>query len=311
MDNFDSSFLRLPNFEIRQIRALLCIAEELHFGKAAERLFTSQPALSRTIRSLEDAVGVSLLARSTRRVRLTAAGAAFVAEANLAFSHLGSAAAAAKDAAAGKAGRLRIGYMDFAINGRMPTLLNKFRALYPGDTLNLEYNPSSNQRTALLEGRLDVGLLIGEFVSRNISNVLVEQYDYVALIPESHRLARADKLYLSDLAREPFVLGSEEAFGTFRQLLLPLCHGIGFFPKIVQEVSSSNGIFGMVAAGVGVSIYAGCARNIQRVGVVVKPLVDVQATIPTFAAWVTDNPSQVLLRFKEHLIRHAQLGIRI
>ena len=303
-----SPVLKLPKFDLRQVRAFLCVADELHFGRAAERLYTSQPALSRTVHTLEEAVGVSLLERSTRKVRLTAAGEAFVADARLAMGHLEQATLNAQDAADGKVGRLRIGYMDFAINGRLPGLLNQFRAKFPRDILDLEYNPSAKQRSALLEGRLDVGLVIGEFQSPKVSNVLLEQYDYVALLPDGHHLTRVEHLKLSDMATEPFVLGSEDAFSTFRRLFLPLCHAAGFFPNIVQQVSSTNGIFGMVAAGVGVSVYAGCARNLPRVGVTVKPLVDVIDTIPTFAAWTHDNRSEALKRFKDFLIQNAQLG---
>lgn len=302
----DSSLLRLPKFDLRQVRAFLYLAEELHFGRASERLFTSQPALSRTLHQLEEAVGVELLERSTRRVRLTEAGAAFAAEARVAFVHLERAGGAARDVAHGLVGRLRIGYMDFAINGELPALLNGYRARYPGDMLDLEYDPSARQRSSLLEGRIDVALQIGEFTSPGVSNLLLEEYDYVVLVPSRHRLARKPQVLLSDLAQEPFVLGSEDAYSTFHRLFLPLCQQAGFFPRVVQQVSSANGIFGLVAAGVGVSVYAGCARNIQRAGVTVRPLEDVDVTIPTYAAWVDTNPSQALARFLGHLGEHLR-----
>jgi DNA-binding transcriptional LysR family regulator len=302
-------FARAPKFDLRDVRAILCLAEELHFGNAAARLFTSQSALSRTIRSFEQDLGVSLLERTTRKVKLTAAGLAFVAEAKLAMGHLNHAVQSAMDAAEGRAGRLRIGYMDFAINGRLPMLLNQFRALFPRDTLDLQYYPTARQRSALLEGQLDVGLVLGEFNSPKISCVLLEQYDYVALLPDGHPLVHKENLKLTDLADKPFVLGTEDAFSTFRQMLLPICHAAGFLPNVVQTASSTNGIFGMVAAGVGVSVYAGSARNIVRTGVVVKPLVDVTEPIPTFAAWVSDNQSEVLQRFKDFLIANARLGL--
>jgi len=300
--------LRLPKFDVRQARAFLFVAEELHFGRAAARLYTSQPALSRTIHALEEAVGVALLERSTRRVRLTAAGEVFAGECRLALGHLERATVAAKDAAEGRVGRIRIGYMDFAINGRLPLLLQGFRSKYPRDVLDLEYNPTAKQRTALLEGRIDVGFVIGEFESPKMLNLLVEQNDYVALLPDAHPLVSRRTLRLTDLAEEPFVLGSEDAFSTFRRLLFPVCHAAGFFPNVVQQASNSHGIFGMVAAGVGVSVYAGCARNIRRVGVTVKPLADVSDVIPTFATWAADHPSEVLQRFKDFLLGHARLG---
>jgi DNA-binding transcriptional LysR family regulator len=298
--------LRLPKFDVRQVRAFLVVAGELHFGRAAERLFTSQPALSRTIHALEEAVGVALFERSTRRVRLTSAGEAFAAECSLALGHLERASTAAIEAADGRGGRLRVGYMDFAINGSLPSLLRGFRMEFPKAVVDLEYNPSSKQRVALLEGRIDMGFVIGEFESPKVLNMLVDQNDYVALLPDTHPLASRHTLRLVDLAEEPFVMGTEEAFGTFRRLLFPVCHTAGFFPNIVQLASNSSGIFGMVAAGVGVSVYAGCARNAGRAGVVVRPLADVSDVIPTFAVWVADNPLEVLHGFRKFLIANVR-----
>lgn len=301
--------LRLPKFDLRQARAFLFVADDLHFGRAAARLHTSQPALSRSIHALEDAIGTPLFERTTRRVRLTPAGEVFAAECRLALGHLARATTAAHDAADGNVGRLRVGYMDFAINGRLPQMLKDYRAQHPRDVLDLEYNPSAKQRIALLEGRIDVGFVIGEFVSQKMLNVLVAQDDYVALLPEGHPLATKRTLGLIDLAEQPFVMGSEDAFSTFRASLLPICHAAGFFPNVVQQASNTSGIFGMVAAGVGVSIYAGCARNIRRVGVVVKPLVDVSDMIPTFAVWAADHPSAVVQRFRDFLVANARLGM--
>ncbi len=305
MAQLSTDKLRLPKFDVRQVRAFLVVAKELHFGHAAERLSTSQPALSRTIRALEEAVGVPLLERSTRHVRLTSAGEAFAAECGFAIGHLQRASAAALEAADGRGGRLRLGYMDFAISGGLPPILYGFRTQFPKAVIDLEYNPSAKQRAALLEGRIDMGFVIGEFAIPKVHNVLVEQHDYVAVLPDTHPLATRRALRLTDLAEENFVMGTEEAFGTFRRLLFPVCHTAGFFPKIVQEASNSNGIFGMVAAGVGVSIYAGCARNVGRTGVVVKPLLDTNDVIPTFAVSVTDNPSELLRRFRDFLVASA------
>src|SRR5512146_179898 len=132
MPTSQNSLTRDPKFDLRQARAFLRVAEDLHFGRAAAKLFMTQPALSRTIRALEEAVGVALFERSTRRVRLTAAGEAFAAECRLALGHLDLAAHAARNAAAGREGHLRVAYMDFAINGRLPAILQSFRTAYPG-----------------------------------------------------------------------------------------------------------------------------------------------------------------------------------
>ena len=296
-----SALHRPLRFDLRQVRAFLRVAEQLHFGRAAERLSMTQPALSRTIRDLEEAVGVSLFERSTRRVRLTAAGAAFAAECQLAVSHLQLAANAAKSAAEGRSGKLRLGYMDFAINGRLPRILQAFRAAEPGVSVDLEYMPTAAQHVALLEGRIDIGFIIGEFKAHNVANHPVDRDEFVVLLPESHPLAARESLRLAELAKEPFVIGSEETFGSFRKLLFELCHEAGFFPDIVQEASNSSGIFGLVAAGAGITVYAGCARNVLRKGVVVRRISNVRERIPIVAAWLADHSSEALRRFTSTL----------
>jgi DNA-binding transcriptional LysR family regulator len=302
MPRAPSAPLRPLRFDLRQVRAFLCVAEELHFGRAAEQLSMTQPALSRTIRDLEAAIAVPLFERTTRRVRMTAAGEAFAAECRIALGHLQLAANAAKGAAQGRSGRLRVAYMDFAINGRLPKILQAFRASAPGVSVDLEYLPTASQHMALLEGRIDIGFMIGQFNAHRIANLPVDQDDYVVLLPEGHRLAAREALRLADLAHEPFVIGSEETFSSFRKLLFDLCHRAGFMPEVAQEASNSSGIFGLVAAGAGITVYAGCARNVLRNGVVVKPLSDVRERIPIFAAWMEDHPSEALRRFRACVI---------
>lgn len=298
----------MPKFDLRQARAFVCVADELHFSRAATRLYTSQSALSRTIHALEQAIGVALFERTTRRVKLTAAGESFATECRLALAHFDRAVPSALDAADGRIGRLRVGYMDFAINGRLPLLLKEFRIRYPRSVIDLEYLPSAKQRTAVLERRIDVGFMIGELESTAVRNLLVDQDDFVALLPDGHPIASRRTVALADLAREPFVLGGEDGFSSFRRLFFPLCHEAGFMPEVVQQASTSSGIFGMVAAGVGVSVFAGCARNLRRAGVVVKPLADVRATIPLVAAWVDDSASELQKRFTEFLVAQARLA---
>lgn len=291
-------------FELRHVRAFLCLAEELHFNRAAERLFMTQPALSRTIQALEQAVGVPLLTRTTRSVALTDAGKAFLVEARLGLGHLSHATEVARHAAVGVTGELRVAYNDFAINGRLPELLRRFREAHPGIRLLLSFVATSRQRTALLEHKIDLGFLIGEFDNPLISNHSIDRQDYVALLPATHRLANARTVRLSDLAKEPFVLGADENWSAYRERLFVLCHKAGFFPDIVQEASSSEGIFGLVAAGTGVSVYSGCVRNLQRRGLVYRKLADVPEMIPIFAAWCRADPSPGLARFTTFLREH-------
>lgn len=299
------SVLRPPRFELRQIRAFVCVADELHFGRAASRLFTTQPALSRTIRSLEDIVGHRLFVRSTRKVRLTPAGEAFAAECRLALAHLELASTAAQNADPAGKSRLRMAYMDFAINGRLPRIIQAFRAREPNVFLDLDYLSTAAQHVALIAGRIDLGFMVGEFKTPKIRNLLVDEDDYVVVLPEDHRLASRESIRLSEIAREPFVIGNEEMFSRFRSMLFDLCYTAGFFPDVIQEASNSNGIMGLVAAGTGITIYASSVRSIQRSGVVIRPFSDVNSRIPIYAASLADHPSPALQRFLDITAEHS------
>ncbi|WP_119461888.1 LysR family transcriptional regulator [Rhodospirillaceae bacterium SYSU D60014] len=295
-------------FDLRHLRAFCALSEELHFNRAAERLHIAQPALSRTIQALEESVGVVLLKRSTRSVELTAAGRAFLVQCRLGLGHLEHAVTVARRTADGETGELRIAYMDFAINGRVPELLRAFRETHPGIRLNLSFLATSHQKVALMEHKIDLGFLIGTLDNPRICNYPFDQEGYVALLPATHRLANVKDLRLADLAKEPFVLGNGENWSAYRDRLFVLCHQAGFFPEIVQEASSSEGIFGLVAAGTGVTVYASCARNIQRRGLVIRPLEDVRETIPVFAAWNATEASPGLVRFTEFL-KQSSIGL--
>ena len=301
--------LPASNFDLRQARAFVFVADELHFGRAASRLFVSQPSISRSVRNLEESLGVTLLERSTRRVRLTVAGSAFAEECRLAFGHLNRAVSAAHSASEGNEGLLRVGYMDFAVNGRLPTILQNFRADNPRIAIELLYLPTAMQHAALLDGRIDIGFMIGEFHSPNVSNMLVAQEDFVALLPERHRLASAQGVRLSDLREESFIVGDEASYSSFRARMFAVCQAAGFFPKIVQQAPNTSGILGLVAAGMGVALMGGSARNLSRAGVVVKTLSDVTETISTSAVWVSGDTSPVLNRFTKALVRHMHTNL--
>ncbi|ESR22522.1 LysR family transcriptional regulator [Lutibaculum baratangense] len=288
-------------YEMRHLRAFITVAESLNFSRAAERLGTSQPALSRVIGELEQALGVRLFERTTRSVRLTEAGEVFLPETRATLRQAGHAEALAKQAAAGISGTIRIAYMDFAINGRLPELLKLFAAQHPDIRLDLRFCPTTVQQKALLEGSVDVGFLIGRLESDRIENYRFHEERYVVLLPSTHRLAHVRELELEALANEPFVMGSAEFWTAHRERVFLLCHQAGFFPEIVQEPSTSEGVFGLVAAGAGVSVYAECARNLQRRGLVIQNLANLNQTIPTYAAWDRRLSAPAVRRFVDFL----------
>ena len=293
----------MTRLESRHVAGCIALAEELHFGRAALRVNMTQPGLSRAVGELEARVGVALFRRTTRLVELTDAGHAFLAECRIALDHLDRAVAVARRTAAGEAGTLRIAYMDFAINGRLPELVRAFRQSRPQIRLELSHLPTQRQREALLSDHIDVG-----FTLRGIENEVIDSYvfdteSYVALLPTTHRLSNARAFTLGALAGEPFVLGSGDSWGAYRDSFFAICHRCGFHPEVVQEASSSDGIFGLVASGVGVSAYASCVRNMQRRGIVIRPFDDVPDPIPVSAIWLKPVRSASVAAFVEFLHR--------
>ncbi|QQP90663.1 LysR family transcriptional regulator [Skermanella sp. TT6] len=274
------------NFDFRHVRGFITLAEELHFGRAAQRLNMTQPGLSRLIGELERHVKVPLFRRTTRTVDLTEAGKVFLAQCRIGIDHFERAVAQARRTAGGELGTVRVGYMDFAINGRLPEFIRAFARHRPEVRLELFFLSTQQQHAALLADRIDVGFMIGAFDSEHVENYAFDTDRYVALLPITHPLSNVRNLRLADFANEPFVLGSGENWGAYRSNLFDICHHLGFHPNIVQEASSSEGIFGLVAAGTGVSVYAGCVRNLQRRGIVIRDLDDVRQPIPTCAAWL-------------------------
>jgi len=289
------------SIDLRHLKAFIAVAEELHFRRAAARLHLAQPALSRTVRQLEERVGAPLLARSSRSVALTGAGAALLPEARAVLKATERALDRARAAATGSVGRLCVTYMDFAINGALPGILARFRKHHPQVQVVLRHLWTEGQRETLLQGEVDIGFLIGPFEHPGIATHTVRRERLCAVLPCEHRLARLRRVPVDGLRGEPFVLGSMEAWAPYRRIVEQVCGEAGFQPSVVQEAFNSDGIFGLVAAGLGVTLYVEGARSLRPRGVAVRPLTGTGVRVQTVAAWRADNDSAVLQRFLEEL----------
>ncbi len=294
------------NIELHHLRYFVAVAEDLHFRRAAQRLNVAQPALSRAIKWLESELGAALFLRTTRNVTLTEAGQVFLEETQQALARIERAQILARSAAAGEAGQLSVAYMDFAINGPLPAILSDFRAEHPGVRIDLAHMWTERQRAAITTGEIDIGFLIGPFEAPNISSLAILSEHFVAVLPENHALSAKREIALEDLAEEPFVLGSNAFWGPYRRTVDELCLAAGFTPTVVQEAYNSDGIFGLVAAGMGVSIYVEGARNFALRGCTIRPIANLDASINTISAWRTDNPSPTITNFVAAVISYCK-----
>src|ERR1700678_471512 len=193
--------------ELRQIRSFLSIAETLHFGRTAEMIHLSQPALSLQIRALEEEVGVRLFERNRRKTTLTAAGVAFRDDATAALSQLEQATRRARLAASGKLGLLRIGFVSTAGSQIVPNLVRQFRKSNPEVEFSLRNILTAEQVRMLESGALDIGFLrlpIGEQSALDV--VTVHREPFVLVVPSSHKLAKRKRVRLREVAGQDFVM---------------------------------------------------------------------------------------------------------
>ncbi|MGQ7247942.1 LysR substrate-binding domain-containing protein [Halomonas sp. V046] len=275
--------------DLRHLRAYVAVAELLHFRRAAERLNVAQPALSRTIVQLEDAIGEALLMRNNRQVQLTVPGEVFLEECYVILRQVDDAVTRTQRAGRGEIGRLSVGYTDFAITGGLPKILEGFRLLYPDVQFDMHFGSTAQQLQELTEDRLDIGFITGPNLTPGIMSLPIQEDRFIAVVSERHRLAGRSSIALAELATEPFILGNRDMWQHFRRRLDALCVEAGFLPRVAQEAFNSEGVFGFVASDFGVTVHLECAHNYVRKGVRLLPLEDVNASLVTEVAW-KDQP---------------------
>lgn len=288
-------------FDLRQVRAFLAVANTLHFKQAAEGLCITQPALSRLIKGLEENIGAELFSRTTRQVELTMAGKLFMGECQQALIHLERATHLAQHASRGDIGHISIAYNDFSINGVLPSILELFKEQHPEISVDLVYMPSHQQHKALLDQEIDVGFLIGPLELDGIDTYRAAMENIVAILPRRHHLADRKCLSLEELANEKFILGTESGWSEFRHYIFNICRRAGFSPQVVQEASTSSGIFGLVAANMGISLYSDCISRFQRDDIAIVALDDDDYTVETIAAWSSAYVTPSFQLFKKLL----------
>lgn len=285
------------SIELRHLRAFVAVAEDLGFRRAAERLHIAQPALSRAIMEMEAALRVRLFERSTRTVRLTPAAHFLLPEARLLFKRLDETLARVQRIDRGEAGILNVGFNEFTMSYMLPTIIMRFRSAYPNINVVLQSPPSPEMAELIRSGHLDLGFLTGAHLVGNLSSLTIRQERLVCLLAKSHPLSRHRKLHLSDIRNEPFVMGKRESWRSFTDVVDTFCATADFRLRVVQEAESTEGIIGLVAAGVGLSIYVERDWLRMRRDIVIRTFLEEHSPIATVVAWRPDERTKVLRNF--------------
>ncbi len=254
--------------ELRHLRYFVTLAEELHFGRAAERLFIAQPPLSQQIQQLERELGVALFQRTSRRVQITPAGEAFLPEARLVLAGLETAAQAARRAARGDTGWLGIGFAASATYDLLPAVLHDFREAFPDVDLSLAELNAAEQLAALRERVIHVGLARPPVEDAEVVVNAVLREPFLVALPESHPRAGETELPLADLAKEAFVSFPERPTPSYAETVRRACEEAGFTPQVAQEVREMQTAISLVAAGLGIALLPASVALLPRPGLV-------------------------------------------
>jgi len=209
--------------ELRQLRYFVAVAEDLHFGHAAQRLRIAQPALSRQIQALEKELLVQLLFRNRRRVQITPAGQVFLDRARLILARAEDAVLAVQRASGGVSGSLNLGFVGSATYDVLPSVLRAFRQAAPHVNLTLSEMTAHAQLDGLIEKRIDIGLLRLPAKTEGIVFRRISREPLYVAMPSSHRLAQLPALRLSALAEEPFVLYPDHPRPSWTEFVIGLC----------------------------------------------------------------------------------------
>src|SRR6202043_3637491 len=261
--------------ELRQIRSFLSIAETLHFGRTAEMIHLSQPALSLQIRALEDEIGVRLFERNRRKTALTAAGIAFREEATGALLRLDQAVHKAKLAAKGKLGILRIGFISTAGNEIVPTIIRQFRELNADVEFSLRKILTADQIQMLETGSLDIGFLrlpIGGHSELEV--VTVHREPFVLVVPASHKLAKRKKVRLSEVSGQDFVMYERTYAPGFHDLIFGMLRDARIVPNVSQTAAEISTLISLVDAHMGIAILPASAVKHSVASVIACRIVD-------------------------------------
>jgi DNA-binding transcriptional LysR family regulator len=233
----------------------IAVAEELHFHRAAERLNMSQPPLTSAIQKLEEDLGVALIERGNRVVRLTPAGEKFVSEARKTLRQAEKTLVSTVDVAEGRTGLLRLGYVGSALYGRLPDIIREFRASHPKVRIELREATTAAQIAALRDGTLDIGVLIPPLEKADdIEQVNFDNDRLCIAIPKDHPFSNRSDLTLADLAGESFILWPMPEGRSFHLQVIRLCAKAGFVPMITQEAHGMHAVLSLVSVGGGVSV---------------------------------------------------------
>lgn len=290
------------NISIRHIEHFIVVAQELHFRRAAQIANVAQPALSRSVQTLESELGVQLLARNNRNVRLTAAGKEFLAGCTDIVASMQTTIDKSVRAGQAEFGGLNLGYTYIAMCGVLPTLLGDFETQNPTITIESTVNSSVAQLEQLHHNELDICFLTGPVNSQEIDSMVFKNDRFVVIANQNNHFAKQTSISIEELSREKIILRSEPKGSAFNQHVYKFLRQAGLEANIEHVDQDHVGLLGMVALNKGLCIATegyGCvyAQNLKTLNIT-----GIDAMLPTVLAWRKDVHSESVSTFRTFVL---------
>lgn len=281
--------------DFKELEAFVAVAEELHFGRAAERLHITQPPLSQRMISLERQLGFALFDRSTRNVERTAEAEALLPAAQEALEAWGRFRSAARSIRTGESGQLRIGFAGASSSQVLPLLTRDIRAAYQDIEFAMNgYVYASTAQELILNGKLDLAFSRLPLADARLGHLRVDSEELLCALPDTHPLADTDEIDLKDLAKETFITFPADTGSTLHAAHTEALSLAGISSARTQVATDSYVILSLVAAGAGVALTLSSVRHIQTVGVVYKPLKPPKKMLQSVLIWDKSRKDQLL-----------------
>ena len=293
--------------DINQLRCLIAVGEELHFGRAAQKLEMMPASLSRFIRLLEDDLGVRLLNRSTRNVSLTHEGAIFFDEAQKIIERFDALAQRFKGGLKDDRRTLRIGAIDSAARGLVPALLNLFVPLHPNSDIHIIEDKTSNLIPRLKSGWLDmIFFREPQTLDASLAVRFITRESCVLAVPLGHLLATRGRVSVADFSHEAMIIPERRTRPHSHDLTMTMFRLAGLSPHIGQFAEEKQTILSMVAAGLGLAVVPASYRNMNSDAVAYIDLelhADLKG-LPLSIAWQKGSEDRYLLEMLRLLDEH-------
>ncbi|GAA0880997.1 LysR substrate-binding domain-containing protein [Algoriphagus jejuensis] len=282
--------------ELRHLIYFQAVAEELNYRKAAERLFISQPGLSRQIKQLEELLGVQLFERDKKHVELTVAGTYWKGEVDFVINHLEATKSQLKLVDSGKVGELRIGFLGSAANQILPSLLSRLNADEPLITTSLEELSNAAQVEMIQKDKLDLGFVRLASVPQDLEMRTVLRDTFSLVVPQDHPIGKQEFRSVSQFSAESFILFSSDYSNYYYEQIIGICRDAGFSPKVRHKSVHALTIFRLVENGLGVAIVPSSLQAGYEIKVRFMEIRDIPQFTELSVIWKSENRNPALKR---------------